>query len=104
MWPRRQGAPAAHGDLLVPRAASLAAVTEYLTHDQVVGVDFLITAGSAMVAVTFGVLLGLAAGSIAGLTSGVSLTTRISSGADEVAAPPQTRSSGGGDTRRSAGP
>ena len=61
--------------LLVPGAISLAGVTAYLGKDRVEGTTSLVSAGSTMIAITFGVLLGPAAGSFAGLTSGVSLTS-----------------------------
>jgi uncharacterized membrane protein YjjB (DUF3815 family) len=60
--------------LLVPGAISLAGVTAYLGEDRVEGTTSLVSAGSTMIAITFGVLLGLAAGSFAGLSSSVSLT------------------------------
>ncbi len=60
--------------LLVPGAASLAAVTSYLSDDRFDGTDSLVIAGSAMLAITFGVLLGLALGSLVGLGSGVGLS------------------------------
>lgn len=70
--------------LLVPGAASLAAVTSYLSEDRFDGTDSLVAAGSAMLAITFGVMLGLALGSLVGLGSGVSLSTRPPSRAVRV--------------------
>jgi len=58
--------------LLVPGAMSLAGVAKYLGEDRVDGLTSLVSAGSAMLGITFGVLLGLAAGSFAGLGRGIS--------------------------------
>ena len=73
--------------LLVPGAMSLAGVAKYLGEDRVDGLTSLVSAGSAMLGITFGVLLGLAAGSFAGLGRGISLA---SPGPDRSADPRAT--------------
>jgi uncharacterized membrane protein YjjB (DUF3815 family) len=73
--------------LLVPGAVGLTGVTKFLGADRLDGLATLAATGTTMIAIAFGVLIGLALGTLAGLGDDDGLMARRRTRADRTRPP-----------------